>query len=490
MFRATFVLQPPGYFCLTTSGLLLSYNLRATLPRVSGYFGSCFGLLLSYNYHSSNMASAVVNGLGERLAVPLLGERLAMNEQRRTTSRSPSETLLPLFGERRPPRSQREILRVLREPSLPQCDSEKGQVDFNLEKGLFPSEPISTANLTSMDQFMTDQLLPNQPSDSKQSIGESSETETVFPCSTRWSAALNTPSIQKSTVDFRHRGSIIASVEISVFPDPSTMHKWKITSPSISPFQHYLGPINVNSRKECGCGHRGAGDQTHQTHQTFDKPLKSPFSISIRDRDVFNDSQKILTLSCFTQRLKLHKCLSNDAPLILTGMNIEISNQLTDKILLTGKNSKLLVHGNVGILKSKQGSIHVSQSINSASSVLGKVCCDTKSSLPWTLPHDRRRPQLQLSMSIQESPDKQDCILLHDCNLILHGNANFIMTSSEDVKIDGCCDSIETVWGDIYLTSRNIQKVLKTTGDVCVPSTCDVSQVHSKNIRFVDTCEE
>jgi hypothetical protein len=375
-------------------------------------------------------------------------------------------------------RSQREILEALRCTVQVKVDqnspSDEGQVDLNPmvtspSLSPAPSVPIYNFDLTSMDQFMDDQILPNQ-----------SLTALLPPIN--WSLAFEHPI--KSTVNFSHEGSIIASVEISEFGVPSTMQKWKIRSPSISPFQHYLGPINVNSKKECDCDRPGVGDETYPSYSIFDKPRKSPFSISIRDRDVFNGSQKILTI-CYKQNLKLHKCLSKDAPLILTGMNVELLIPTIEKILLTGKNSRVLVHGNVGILKSKEGSIHVSQSIDSASSALGNVCCDTKSLLPWTLPHDAEKPRLKIS-----SQRAEECVLLHDCNLILYGNAEFIMTSSEDIKIDGCCDSIETVWGNIYLTSRNIQKVLMTSGDICVPSTCDVSQVHSKNIKFVDTLEE
>ena len=169
-------------------------------------------------------------------------------------------------------------------------------------------------------------------------------------------------------------------------------------------------------------------------------------------------------------------------------MNVELIIPKIIKLLLTGKKSKLFVRGNIGTLKSKQGLIYVSKSIKEASSVQGEIC------------YDHMKPTLQTwSAPIQPFPDQpqitilsssQECVLLHDCNLIIDGDVSFIMTSSEDIKIDGCCDSIETVCGNIYLTSRNIQKVLLTSGHIRVPSTCDVSQVHSKNIQFVDTLEE
>ena len=174
------------------------------------------------------------------------------------------------------------------------------------------------------------------------------------------------------------------------------------------------------------------------------------------------------------------------APLILTGMNVELVIPYIDKILLTGKNSKLVVHGNVGTLQTKTGLICVSQSIKTASSILGVVCCDDVSyPLPWTPPLlVSHQPQITITSTHQE------CLLLHDCSVIINGNAFFIMTSSEDVKIDGKCESIDTVCANICLTSRNIGKVLQTTGVVRVPSTCDVSGVRSADIQFVDTCVE
>ena len=350
----------------------------------------------------------------------------------------------------RPTRSQREILQVLRNPINIEKTNNHIQ---NLQSDEGQLNPVPTSDLTSVDQFMTDQLLPSK----------SPETEILPP--TDWALECDKHPI-KSTVDFKHKGSIIASVEISEFGHPSKMHKWKITSPSISPFQHYMGPIGV---------------------QVFRNIQNQGKSISIKDRDVFDGSRKIIPN--FTQRLRLDLGESSgDAPLILSGMNVELIIPKIIKLLLTGKKSKLFVRGNIGTLKSKQGLIYVSKSIKEASSVQGEICCDyVKPTLPtWSAPLQPFPDQPQITIT----SSSQECVLLHDCNLIIAGDVSFIMTSSEDIKIDGCCDSIETVWGNIYLDTRNIQKVLTTTGKVCVPSACDVSKVHSKNIRFVDICEE
>ena len=187
-----------------------------------------------------------------------------------------------------PKRSQREILWALRCP-IGVTDEGKGVDPLSAEgeqiegfrRGQFSSSSSSssasgpilslTPALTSMDQFMAGQS-PSPPSP------PSLQSEDLDP----------TPNHPiKTTVEFSHNGKIVASVEISRFELFSTMHNWKITSPSITPFQHYLGPVNLRTKRE-NKSPLGSESGNFNTQST---------SLSIQNRDIFDGSKKYMQIS-------------------------------------------------------------------------------------------------------------------------------------------------------------------------------------------------